>query len=66
MTGTAAGLNISIPSALMGFYRPLWSVSQRRTSLHFQRRRVRIMRTIRHQMNCRRWLKVCFATACLK
>jgi len=29
-------LNSSIPSALIGFHRPVWSVSQRRTSFHLQ------------------------------
>jgi hypothetical protein len=46
--GIASGLNSSIPSALIGFHRPLGSVSQQ-TSFHLQRCRVRIIRTISAQ-----------------
>jgi hypothetical protein len=41
--GDRSGLNRSIPSALMGCHRPVCSVSQRRTSFHFRRCRVRVL-----------------------
>jgi hypothetical protein len=66
VTGIAMVRRISVSPALIGSYRPVWSVYCRRTSFHLQRCRCLSMRITRHQAKLSSMAKTFLATACRK